>query len=178
MPAVANTSQPEPADKADRKKPKWSGATLHKRRRKAMLKNASQRVTINRSRMKQFTRYFSFKSHNLSAQILTPSNPKTTDYQTSPRKGRRQKQGHLHTGLWKGHAVRRKGDGSHGANYGKTHLQGYGQTSCQRRTRREEDCQDERPPATLGTINQLGLKLLKYASSLAPCCGGGVKTWM
>ena len=62
MPSAAKPQPPaESPEKTERKKPKWSGATLHKRRRKALLKNASQRVTINRSRMKQFTRQQTIK---------------------------------------------------------------------------------------------------------------------
>lgn len=56
MPSSKQAEGPKPTEKAERKKPKWSGATLHKRRRKAFLKNASQRITINRSRMKHFAR--------------------------------------------------------------------------------------------------------------------------
>ena len=40
----------------DRKKPKWSSATIHKRRRKAFLRNASTRIVINRSRVRNFIR--------------------------------------------------------------------------------------------------------------------------
>ena len=56
MPSSKKEQEATEVEKADRKRPKWSGATLHKRRRKAFLKNSSQRITINRSRMKYFAR--------------------------------------------------------------------------------------------------------------------------
>lgn len=41
---------------AERKRIKWSGATLHKRRHKALVKRGSQRIVVNRSRVRTFNR--------------------------------------------------------------------------------------------------------------------------
>jgi len=52
MTAKAASAEPQ----AERKKIKWSGATLHKRRHRALVKKGNQRIVINRSRMRAFNR--------------------------------------------------------------------------------------------------------------------------
>jgi len=44
------------AVKKERKKPKWSNTTIHKRKRNAHLKDPSRRIVINPSRMRGFIR--------------------------------------------------------------------------------------------------------------------------
>jgi len=49
-------SEPASPTVTERKKPKWSASTIHKRKRRAFVKEGSKRIALNKSRLRSFAR--------------------------------------------------------------------------------------------------------------------------